>query len=59
MRTPSIQHADSMKAYNSQAEINGKWVLARPEPFHSWRERWKLAWAVFTGKADALFWHGQ
>jgi hypothetical protein len=35
------------------------WVPARPEGFASWRHRWRMAWSVFTGKADALFWDGQ
>ena len=35
------------------------WVPARPVGYPSWRSRIRLAWAVFTGKADALFWDGQ
>lgn len=39
----------------TQAQINGKWVPARPlsGPF-SWRV--KAAWQVLTGKADAFTW---
>lgn len=29
---------------------------ARPLGFYSLRSRARLAWAVFTGRADALFW---
>lgn len=29
---------------------------ARPIGFYSLQSRIRLAWAVFTGKADALFW---
>ncbi len=35
------------------------WVPARGSGYPCWRERWRLAWAVFTGKADALFWDEQ
>jgi len=36
-----------------------RWVPARPMGFDSWGTRFKLAWMVFTGKADALTWPGQ
>jgi hypothetical protein len=32
---------------------------ARPYGEFSMRSRISLAWAVFTGKADAVFWPGQ
>lgn len=35
------------------------WVPARPCSAPSFFERLCLAYAVFTGKADALFWNGQ
>lgn len=35
------------------------WVPARPLGYASWRHRWKAAWLVFTGRADALVWPGQ
>lgn len=38
---------------------DGKWVAARPYGYFSLRNRLTLAWAVFTGKADALTWPGQ
>lgn len=44
---------------NTTANIDGKWVPARPMPFISLARRFKLAWWVFTGKADALTWFGQ
>lgn len=31
------------------------WVPARPLP-PTYLSRWKLAWDVFRGKADALYW---
>jgi len=59
MRIPGRHYAESMKESTNQTEIDGAWVEARPEPFYSWKERWALSWAVFTGKADALFWYKQ
>jgi hypothetical protein len=34
---------------------NGGWVPARA---YGLSNRWKAAWLVFTGKADALVWLG-
>jgi hypothetical protein len=41
------------------AQVNGKWVPARPINANGLKERFKLAWMVFTGKADALEWVDQ
>ena len=41
---------------DSQACIDGKWVPARPIGLSYFSNRIKLAWMVFTGKADALIW---
>ena len=38
---------------------SGYWVAARPDGFASPWQRLRLAWAVFTGEADALYWEGQ
>ena len=42
------------------AQINGKWVLARPlnyqKEYVPWYRRLKYAWAVFTGRAEAFTW---
>lgn len=60
MRTPSIHFADDLKGWSEQTEDkkNGRWVCARPMGHDglclSWRFR--LAWRVFTGKADVLAW---
>lgn len=40
----------------NQAGINGRWVPARPLGYCSLWSRFALAWQVFTGKADAVFW---
>lgn len=37
-------------------EINGKWVPARPDGYPTLRSRFRCAWLVFTGKADAVIW---
>jgi len=45
------------KAVSScSAEINGRWVPARPLGFASFSSRVRIAWLVFTGRADALIW---
>lgn len=43
-------------ANDTQAYINGKYVAARPLGWQSWTNRFRLAWAVFTGRMDALKW---
>jgi hypothetical protein len=37
----------------------GEWVPARPYGLYSLSNRFRLAWMVFTGKADALRWPEQ
>ena len=39
--------------------INGKIVPVRPYGEYSLRSRLRLAWMVFTGRADALEWPRQ
>ena len=49
-----IDHASS-----TQAQINGKWVPARPLPgygLYGLRLRLRAAWAVLCGKAEAFTW---
>jgi len=36
-----------------------EYIPARPMGFYSLKSRLSLAWAVFTGKADAIFWDRQ
>ena len=56
-------HISSLALYNlvdSTTEIGGTWQPARPCPYYGGLLlRLKLAWWVFTGKADALTWPGQ
>jgi hypothetical protein len=58
MRDTSIHDLNTVLriAATCSAEINGKWVPNRPEGFASGWYRWKAAWLVFTGRADALIW---
>ena len=64
MNTPTLHIADELKNWDCQAGIQREdgstfWCLARPMGFKGvcLRQRIKLAWMVFTGKADALKWH--
>lgn len=46
-------------ANNTQAQINGKWVTARPLPEYGLYGLWlrmQAAWAVLRGKAEAFTW---
>lgn len=64
-RHPSIHNAYHMIEYPDlykqvQMSSDGKhYVPARREGYASWRQRWRCAWMVFTGRADALVWPGQ
>jgi len=62
-KTPAIHWASDKffeMAIQSSCELpGGRWVPARPLPYYSWIQRWRAAWLVFTGKADALRWLGQ
>lgn len=43
----------------NMAEVEkGVWMPARPLGYYSWRSRLRLAWMVFTGRADVLVWPG-
>lgn len=35
------------------------WVPARPLGYPSYANRFRAAWLVFTGRADALIWPGE
>lgn len=46
-------------ANETEVEIDGKWVPARPMPYFGlggFLQRAKDAWLVLTGKADAIKW---
>jgi hypothetical protein len=59
MKDPSIIHVHSLLDQSTQTEIDGKWVPARPLGFSSILYRFRAAWLVWTGRADALIWHKQ
>ena len=45
-------------ASRNQVEIGGKWVPARPInwKYRTLSQRFREAWAVFTGRADSFIW---
>jgi len=57
-RLPDITTVESVldSAEHVHACINGRWVPARPIAYQSWKQRWRAAWLVFKGDADALIW---
>lgn len=57
-KAPSLYNIETMVPFAITCKINNKWVPARPLGLYSLRNRLKLAWMVFTGKADALTWPG-
>jgi len=52
----STDEGVSVNIVDFKGESN--WVPARPMGYASIRNRFKCAWLVFTGKADALIWPG-
>lgn len=62
MNSPSIYTADHLRDWGVSKELkNGRWVYARPLGYQGLclRQRLKLAWGVFTGRYDALYWINQ
>jgi hypothetical protein len=63
-RAPQLWHVDSLVKHCDVGEkigmkVSGStyWVPARPEgSYYSFSDRLNLAWKVFTGKADAVYW---
>ena len=53
MRKPSLLHINDIIKNDCQEQINGYWYPARPEVLEG---RFKIAWMVLTGKADAVIW---
>ena len=50
---------DNLKSSNTQREVNGAWVMARPEPYRSIWNRLKLCLDVLKYKADVIYWYKQ
>ena len=66
MTQPTSHTADAIKKFSDSAQPSGKeyWALARPLPYYygflgSIKNRFKLAWMVFTGKGDVVTWIDQ
>ena len=51
-----VRHDWPQALYAATPRECGFWGPARPLPYYSIFERWRLAWAVLLGRADALFW---
>lgn len=60
-RQPSKVAADDLSKGASKTLIDGGWHSTRQVANNafSWTTRWKLAFAVLVGKADAVFWYKQ
>lgn len=61
-RNPMLYTAREVANWHVAEEfVPGKWRPARPCPIYGWRfrERLRLAWWVFTGRCDALWWGDQ
>lgn len=56
MKYPGIHQVQDIVDNNTQVKINNKYVAARPLGYPSFFNRIKIAWYVFSGKADALIW---
>lgn len=62
MSAPTLYTADELRRWQCDAGLpDGRWVAARPMgwPGLALRLRLRLAWAVFTGRYDAVKWIDQ
>jgi hypothetical protein len=53
------KHIESGPRCGLPGQYRAEYMSARPYGYYSLGSRLSLAWAVFSGKADALFWPGQ
>lgn len=56
LKMPNVVRLLDLLDSRVSMEVGGRWIPARPLPYYSWRARWRAAWLVFTGRADALVW---
>lgn len=57
MKSPRMYSAAAIKNWDVDKEIvSGAWGPARPYHSPCLKCRFVLAWKVFTGKCDALYW---
>lgn len=59
MKGISVLTASELKYWDCDTETVDGWKPARPIGIDGIFRRFKLAWKVFTGKADVLTWHKQ
>ncbi|MCP4986094.1 MAG: hypothetical protein GY928_08520 [Colwellia sp.] len=61
MTTPTLYNREDLatKETEDKTYVNGKWVYARPYTIPSIKQRFVLAYKVFTGKCDAIKWEEQ
>ena len=58
-KAPNLYSLQELRTYwHNHVQIDGEWYLARPLGLDTLSNRLKLAWAVFTGKYDAVRWPG-
>lgn len=59
-KAPCLWHLEDLLKQSTTVsrEVDGKYIPARPLGFMSLGNRIRLAWMVFTGKADAVIWPG-
>lgn len=59
MKYPHLHNRSDLNSdWDVAALIGDKWHPARPLGYPSLRNRFRLAWGVFTGRYDALKWGG-
>jgi hypothetical protein len=57
-----IYNADELRKWSESAEVEGKWVSARPirlSGLEGFIDRVKTAWQVVCGNCDGVKWHKQ
>ncbi len=58
-KAPSVYTLSTLDAVLKSGNSCGRggvWAPARPDGFYSVKNRLRLAWEVFTGRADVLRW---
>ncbi len=60
MKAPNVWTLESLSRSVSSvfAEVDGKWIPARPLGLDTISNRLRCAWLAFCGKADLLIWPG-
>lgn len=58
VHTANLTFARSLERCSTRVD-DGRWVPSRPLAPAFFGDRWRCAWMVFTGRADALVWPNQ